>query len=66
MKFTEAQLETTLIELLGAEGDPHSLGKTIEPQPQDVLIKGDLRAFHVSQYAGYQITPDPFEVIVYA
>lgn len=44
MKFTEAQLESAIIELLGAEGYPHVLGEAIERQPQEVLIKADLRA----------------------
>ncbi len=47
MKFTEAQLESAIIELLGAEGYPHVLGEEIERQPQDVLIKSDLRAAKV-------------------
>jgi len=29
MKFTEAQLESAIIELLGEEGYPHVLGETI-------------------------------------
>jgi type I restriction enzyme R subunit len=47
VKFTEAQLESAIIELLGAEGYPHVLGEEIERQPQDVLIKSDLRAAKV-------------------
>jgi hypothetical protein len=38
MKFTEAQLESAIIELLGVEGYPH------------VLIKADRRAFLANQY----------------
>lgn len=34
MKFTEAQLEAAIIELLGAEGYPHVLGEAIERSPQ--------------------------------
>jgi type I restriction enzyme R subunit len=34
MKFTEAQLEAAIIELLGAEGTPHVLGEAIERQPE--------------------------------
>ena len=51
MKFTEAKLEAAIIELLEAEGYPHILGETIERQPQEVLIKADLRAFLARQYA---------------
>ncbi|MGJ8677183.1 MAG: hypothetical protein ACSHX0_06680 [Akkermansiaceae bacterium] len=45
MKFTEAQLESAIIKLLGVEEYPHVLGEAIEHQPQDFLIKADLRAF---------------------
>tara|TARA_R110002096_G_scaffold206192_4_gene392318 strand:+ start:8406 stop:8594 length:189 start_codon:yes stop_codon:yes gene_type:complete len=51
MKFTEAQLESAIIELLDAEGYPHMLGEAIEGQPQVVLIKSDLHAFLAEQYA---------------
>ena len=30
MKFTEAQLESAIIELLGVEGYPHVLGEAID------------------------------------
>lgn len=39
MKFTEAQLESAIIEILGAEGYPHVLGEAIERQPQETLTK---------------------------
>jgi len=41
MKFTEAQLEATIIELLGAEGYPHVLSELIVRQSADVLIKDE-------------------------
>ena len=63
MKFTEAQLESAIIELLEAEGYPHVLGEAIDPpdgvagrQPQEVLIKSDLRASllqHPPHSSGY-------------
>ena len=34
MKFTEAQLEAAIIELLEAEGYPHVLGESINRQPK--------------------------------
>ena len=49
MKFTESQLESAIIELLEADGYPHVLGGAIERQPQEVLIKADLRAFLARQ-----------------
>ncbi len=39
MKFTEAQLESAIIELLGAEGYPQVLGEAIELQPKEILTK---------------------------
>lgn len=64
MKFTEAQLESAIIELLGAEGYPHVLGEGIERQPQEVLIKADLRAFLAKQYAADDITPQEIEAVI--
>ena len=64
MKFTEAQLESAIIDLLEAEGYPHVLGEAIERQPQEVLIKGDLRAFLIRQYAAEYITPQEIETVI--
>ena len=71
MKFTEAQLESAIIELLEAEGYPHVLGEAIDPpdgatgrQPQEVLIKADLRAFLAKQYAADHITPQEIEAVI--
>ena len=66
MKFTEAQLEAAIIELLGAEGYPHVLGEAIERQPQEVLIKADLRAFLAKQYAADGITAGEIEAVIAA
>ncbi len=64
MKFTEAQLESAIIELLEAEGYPHVLGEGIGRQPQEVLIKADLRAFLAKQYAADHITPQEIEAVI--
>ena len=64
MKFTEAQLESAIIELLGVEGYPHVLGEAIERQSQEVLIKADLRAFLAKQYAADHITPQEIEAVI--
>ena len=64
MKFTEAQLESAIIELLGVEGYPHVLGEAIERQPQEVLIKADLRAFLAKQYAADHITQHEIEAVI--
>ncbi|PCJ54819.1 MAG: type I restriction endonuclease [Planctomycetota bacterium] len=63
-KFTEAQLEAAIIELLGVEGYPHVLGEAIERQSQEVLIKADLRAFLAKRYAMDHITPQEIEAVI--
>ena len=64
MKFNEAKLESAIIELLETEGYPHVLGEAIERQPQEVLIKADLRAFLAKQYADDDITPQEIESVI--
>jgi type I restriction enzyme R subunit len=64
MKFTEAKLEEAIISLLGAEDYPHVLGETIEREPSEVLIKGDLRAFLSARYADDGITEGEIESII--
>lgn len=64
MKFTEAQLEQAIIELLGEEGYPNVLGETILRSPEEVLIKDDLRAFLREQYANDGITQSEIEQII--
>lgn len=65
MKFAEAQLEAAIIELLGEAGYPHLLGETLDRQPQEVLIKDDLRAFLARQYAKDGITPGEIEAVIH-
>ncbi|MFK5954522.1 MAG: HsdR family type I site-specific deoxyribonuclease, partial [Desulfobacterium sp.] len=64
MKFTEAQLEAAIIELLGKAGYPHMLGEAIDRQPQEVLITADLKAFLARQYAGDGITPGEIDSVI--
>ena len=64
MKFTEAQLEEAIIELLGEKGYPHHLGETIARDPEKVLIKDDLRKYLRERYAGDGITDIEIESIV--
>jgi len=64
MKFTEAKLEQAIIELLGKEGYPHVLGETISREPNEVLIKEDLKNFLASQYAGDKITANEIDSII--
>ncbi|MBI9108904.1 MAG: type I restriction endonuclease subunit R [Spirochaetales bacterium] len=65
MKFTEAQLESAIIELLEAEGYPHLKGESIERQPDEVLIKADLRTFLSRQYADDGITQGEIDSIIH-
>lgn len=56
MKFTEAQLEAAVTELLAAQGYPHQLGATLARAPEDVLLEADLRAFLLAHYAAEGLT----------
>ncbi|MBF0199230.1 MAG: type I restriction endonuclease subunit R, partial [Planctomycetes bacterium] len=64
MKFTEAQLESAIIELLGEEGFPHILGETIQRDPSEVLIKEDLRNFLSTRYKNEKITKGEIDSII--
>jgi type I restriction enzyme R subunit len=66
MKFTEAQLENAIIQLLEAEGFPHVTGAELDEarQPHEVLLKADLRAYLASRYASDGITPPEIEAII--
>lgn len=41
-KFTEAKLESAIIQLLGDQDYPHLVGSEIERGSPEMLIKGDL------------------------
>src|SRR5690606_37436899 len=56
MKFTEAKLEQTFIELLGIEGYPHSFGNTIVRSVDEVLIEADFREYLNARYHSENIT----------
>ena len=64
MKFTEAQLEEAIIELLGEQGYPHVLGENIERDSEEVLIKDDLRAYLQERYAADGITEGEIAFII--
>ncbi len=64
MKFTEAQLESAIIELLDQEGYPHVLGEAVERQSNEVLIKEDLKVYFNKQYAKDKITPNEIDLII--
>ncbi|HBN76081.1 MAG TPA: type I restriction endonuclease [Planctomycetaceae bacterium] len=65
MKFTEAQLESAIIELLDEVGYPHVLGATIARQPDEVLIKDDLRTYLANRYAADSITTGEIETVIH-
>ncbi|WP_445362487.1 type I restriction endonuclease subunit R [Microbulbifer sp. ANSA003] len=70
MKFTEAQLENAIIQLLGQQGYPHSTGEALSQSADgprgatEVLIKEDLRSFLSRQYAAEGITASEVESII--
>jgi hypothetical protein len=64
MKFTEAQLEAAIIQLLDEVGYPHVMGAAINRQPDEVLIKEDLRAFLAARYAADNITAGEIESVI--
>lgn len=65
MKFTEDRLEQAIIELLGAEGYPHTVGEALDRNPDDVLIKSDLRQFLATRYKDDSITEYEIESIIH-
>lgn len=69
MKFTEAQLEAAIIELLGDQGYPYTSGADLwatdgSRQPEQVLIKDDLRAYLANRYAADEITISEIDNII--
>ena len=64
MKFTEAKLEQAIIELLGKQGYPHTVGQDIEREATEVLIKGDLRKFLAKRYKDDEITESEIDSVI--
>ena len=65
MKFTEDRLEQAIIELLSAEGYPHTLGEALDRNLDDVLIKSDLRQFLATRYKDDLITEYEIDSIIH-
>ena len=65
MKFTEDRLEQAIIELLATEGYPHTIGEVLDRNPDDVLIKSDLRHFLATRYKADAITEYEIESIIH-
>ena len=64
MKFTEAQLEKTFIELLENENYPHFLGNTIARTTDEVLIEEDLLRYLLTKYKSKNLTQTEAKSIV--
>ena len=64
MKFTEERLEQAIIQLLGQQGYPHFPGDAISRQPEQVLIKDDLRQYLANRYQPYDITEGEIESVI--
>jgi len=63
-KFTEAQLEQAVIALLQQQNFTHTTGEAIEREPDEVLIKKDLKTFLANRYAADNITTSEIDLIV--
>ncbi|MDU9049829.1 MAG: HsdR family type I site-specific deoxyribonuclease [Candidatus Electrothrix sp. Rat3] len=67
MKFTEAQLEKAIITLLAEQGFPHTKGDSPDlpaREPEDVLLKDDLRSFLTRRYAQENLTASEITSII--
>lgn len=64
MKFTEAQLEQAIIDLLGKQNYPHVVGTALKRNKSEVLIKEDLVNFLKSKYASAHITDSEIQAIL--
>ena len=64
MKFTEAQLEIAIIELLEEQGFPYVAGADINRDITEVLIKDDLHKYLAKQYAYANITKDEIASVI--
>jgi len=64
MKFSEAELEKAIIQLLETQGYTHIKGETIDRNPHEVLIKEDLRQFLALKYVEDELTDAEIESII--
>ena len=64
MKFTEERLEQAIIGLLEKEAFPHVLGQDIAREPNEVLIKEDLKSYLAQLYADDNITTGEIDSVV--
>ncbi len=66
MKFTEEKLEHVIIELLGQQSYPHTLGENLQRQPEEVVLRDDFHAFLNAQYAQENLTTSEIDAILHA
>lgn len=64
MKFTKAQLEAAIIELLGEQGFPYGPGGELTRSDTNVLIKDDIRQFLFDYYQADFITASEIDLII--
>ena len=64
MKFSEAQLEAAILQLLAPQGYPHVPGESLARPPEEVLLTADLRAFLAQRYAADGITDGEIEAVI--
>ena len=64
MKFTEAQLEAAIIELLGEQGYPYVSGESLIRSKDQVLIKDDLLQYLSTKYKADNITESEVDSII--
>jgi len=64
MKYTEAKLEDSVIELLQEQGYEYVKGEAIDRSPEEVLIKADLESYLGSRYKSDEITASEIAMII--
>jgi len=64
MKYTEAKLEEAVIELLIKEGFEYVKGEDILRDPEEVLLKDEIKAFLNKRYAADNITDSEVNAVV--
>ena len=63
-KFTEAKLEQAITTLMAGQGYPHTVGEALTREPQDVLIKEDLKNFLLQRYTQEALTEGEVEAVI--
>jgi type I restriction enzyme, R subunit len=65
VKFTEAKLEQTFIELLGNEGYPHVAGSSlVRSDDSEVIIEDDLKSYLINRYRNEHLTRNEIQAII--